>query len=110
MLSDIALSHDNQLSEAYIFKGRYFRATGNSEQAMKELDKAIRYNPNNYLGYLYKAVVFGNEDHIKCVNNLQKTTTLNRGSLSVYLKEMGFVFRNAGFPEIATSHWQEALK
>jgi len=106
ILSDIALSHDKQLSEAYIFKGRYFRATGNSKQAVKELDKAIRYNPNNYLGYLYKAVVFGNEDHAKCLNNLQKTATLNRGYLWVYQKEMGFVFRNAGFPEIAKSYWQ----
>ena len=110
VLTDIALSYDKQLADAYLFRGRYYRATGNTEQALKAYDKAIRSNPNDYMGYYYKGVACCNVDIIKCIENIEYSASIDRGILDVYLMVLGMIYRNVGFPEKARDYWQEALK
>jgi TolB-like protein len=110
VLTNIALSYDEQLADAYLFKGRYYRATGHTEQALKAYDKAIRYNPNDYMGYYYKGVACCNEDIIKCIENIEQSASIDRGILAAYFTVLGMIYRNVGFPEKARDYWQAALK
>ncbi len=43
ILCDIALSYDNQVADAYIVRGNYYRANGISDKAVEEFDKALKY-------------------------------------------------------------------
>jgi tetratricopeptide (TPR) repeat protein len=45
---------DDQLSEAYTLRGRYYTEIGKPEQAIEEFDKAIKFNPNDWMAYLEK--------------------------------------------------------
>jgi tetratricopeptide (TPR) repeat protein len=58
ILCDIALSLDHQLSEAYTLKGTYYSEIGKSEQALEEFDKAIQYNPNDWM-VIHPNIIFG---------------------------------------------------
>jgi len=53
VLTDIALSYDDQLSEAYTFKGSYYSAIGKPEQA--------EYYFNIQLEYCYESIELGRE-------------------------------------------------
>jgi TolB-like protein/Tfp pilus assembly protein PilF len=110
VLTETALYFDNQLADAYLFRGRYFRATGNTEKAIGEYDRTILYNPNDYMGYFYKAVAYSNLDIIKCIENMQKAASLDRGALAAHLNVLGTVHFNAGFFDLARYYWEEALK
>lgn len=110
MLTDIALSYDDQLADAYLFRGRYYRATGNTPQAIREYDRVIQYNPNDYMGYYYKAVAFSNTDIVECIKNLLIAASLDRSALASHFTLLGMVQRNAGFFELGKHYWQEALK
>ena len=109
VLTDMALFYDEQLADAYLFKGRYYRAIGNTEQAIRAYNKAIQYNPNDYMGYYYKGVACCNEDIIKCIENIEQSASMDRGILASYFTVFGMIYRNVGFPEKARDYWREAL-
>ena len=50
-LANLALSFDNQLAEAHVVKGNYFRETGQRDRAEMEFNKAIVLNPNSWEAY-----------------------------------------------------------
>jgi TolB-like protein len=64
ILTNIAHSYDDQLAEVYTMRGKYFHETGKPEMAMKEFEKAIILNPNDWSSYLIKAWHSG-DDFIK---------------------------------------------
>jgi tetratricopeptide (TPR) repeat protein len=51
ILADIALTYDNQLSEAYSIKGVCYYQIGKYDKAFEELDKALKFNPNDWMAY-----------------------------------------------------------
>ena len=111
ILCDIALSHDDKLSEAYTIRGRYYSETGNREQAIQEVDKAIRLNPNDWLAYWLRGYLYYSHDLVKCIDDYNKAISLNRGEqLPAILKSLGDAFYEAGFIEKAKYCFQEALK
>jgi TolB-like protein len=57
ILTKIALSLDDHLSEPYTLRGKYYGKIGNQEQAIKEFDKAIKFNPNDWMAYLGKGFI-----------------------------------------------------
>ncbi len=116
ILTNIALSFDNQLSEAYTLKGTYYCEIGKPEKAIEEFDKAIKYNPNYWEAYLGKAnfVYLGdlnNSDYVKGLEYIHKAASINHGKeLSGILGNLGFAYTYyAGFPEVAKKYFQEAL-
>jgi TolB-like protein/Flp pilus assembly protein TadD len=111
ILADIALSFDDQLAEAYTVKGSYFFEKGLTEQAIKEFDKAIKFNPNDWMAYYGKGGLHMYDDLLKTIDNLQKAASLNHGSeLPMLLVEIGWAYFCAGFNEKHNYYIQEALK
>ncbi len=111
ILADIALSYDDQLSEAYTIRGGYYYSTGNPEQALEEFDKAITYNPNDWRAYRYLGFLYSDYDHINCIANYQRAVSLHRGEqLPGLLRNLGGAYQNAGFFEKAKKYHLEALK
>jgi TolB-like protein/Tfp pilus assembly protein PilF len=109
-LTETALRYDDQLADAYLYRGRYYRATGNTAQAIEGYDKAIRFNPNDYMGYYYKAVAYCNLDVIRSIENMLKAASLDRGALATHFSVLGMIYQNTGFSDLARHYWQEALK
>ena len=111
ILANIALSYDNQLEEAYARKAYYYDEMGNRERALEELDKAIKYNPNDWMAYNAKGWLYHNYDIVKSIDNYNKAISLNRGEqLPDLLRNIGYAFKNAGFVEKYKYYSMEALK
>jgi tetratricopeptide (TPR) repeat protein len=111
ILSNIALSYDDQCSEAYTFKGRYFELTGKSDRALLEYEKAIRFNPNNWMAHYRKGAFYYSIDVVKYIDGLHKAVSLNRGrELPFVLKNLALAYDNVGFKEKSISCLKEALK
>jgi TolB-like protein len=110
IFSDIALSYDDQLSDAYTLKAYYYGAKGNIEQAIKELDNAVKFNPNDWFAYSVRGYVYQVISLVKSIENYQKAISLNHGSQLPYLlKSIGDIYLNAGFTEKARNYYQEAF-
>ncbi len=110
ILSDIALSYNDQLSDAYTIKAYYYGEKGNIEQAIKELDKAVKFNPNDWFAYACRGYVYQVISFIKSIENYQKAISLNHGSQLPYLlRSIGDMYLNAGFPEKARNYYREAI-
>ena len=80
ILANIALSLDNQLSEAYTLRGIYYTEIGKPEQAIEEFDKAIKLNPNDWMAlWCKKQTSILMTDLVNHINCLQKAASINRG-------------------------------
>ena len=100
ILTDIALSYDDQLAEAYTVRGDYYRAKGLTEQAIKEYDKAIKFNPNDWEAYDGKGLLYQYDDLVKTIDNFQKAASLNHGpELPGLLRRIGWAYDDEGFNE-----------
>jgi len=112
ILAEIALSYDNQLSEAYTILGQYHRQIGEPEQAAKEFDKALKYNPNNWEAYYHKGNLYWRvlEDFIESISNLHEAIIRYRGEeLPDLLYALGRIYLDAGFIEKAKESYQESF-
>jgi TolB-like protein/AraC-like DNA-binding protein/tetratricopeptide (TPR) repeat protein len=111
MLADRALSYDDQLAEAYVLRGDYYRFNGQKEQAINEYDEALRFNPNEWRAYWHKGDLYNYDDYVKTLENFQKTASLNRGLLlpQIY-KAIGAAYAESGFKELCIYYYKEALK
>ncbi len=110
ILTDIALSFDDQLAEAYTIRGDYYRNKGLIEKALEEYDKANRLNPNNWMAYFGKGKLYNSSDYVKCLDNLQKAASLNRTSeLPVLYRQIAEMYYTAGFSVKGNFYSQEAL-
>jgi tetratricopeptide (TPR) repeat protein len=112
ILTNIALSFDNQLSEAHTLKGKYYSEIGKPAQAIEEFDKAIQLNPNDWMAYLGKSDLYYNyTDLVNVINSLQKAAAINRGpELPTLVGAIGSAYHNAGFLENSKYYYQEELK
>ncbi|KPL16604.1 MAG: hypothetical protein AMS23_09030 [Bacteroides sp. SM1_62] len=111
ILADIALSYDDQLSEAYRIRGDYYSRHNKNEQAINEYDKAIKFNPNNWMAYHGKGSVYGHDNLVNHIDNYHKAASLNRGSLlpAIY-RSLSNALAISGFIEKAVYYENEALK
>jgi tetratricopeptide (TPR) repeat protein len=111
ILCDIALSFNHQLSEAHTLKGMYCNQTGKWEQALEEFDKAIEFNPNDWMAYRGKGEFYYETDWINFIKYYQKAASINRGpELPELLSKLGYAYASAGFHEKAEKYYQDKLK
>jgi TolB-like protein/Tfp pilus assembly protein PilF len=111
VLSNIALSYDDKLAEAYYLRGAYFYfKKGDVKKTEEEWDKAIKVNPNQW--HVYSAIGWlPTSDLITQIENLIKAASLNHDiGFSDLLSDIGDSFFEAGFPEKATFYYNEVLK
>ncbi len=111
MLADIALSYDDQLADAYEIRGDYYEANSKKEQAIKEYNKAIKFNPNSWEAYLSKGNLYHHYDYVEEIDNYLKAASVYRGPFlpSIY-RSIGMAHSHAGFQEKAIYYVKEALK
>jgi TolB-like protein/AraC-like DNA-binding protein len=111
ILADIALSFDDQLADAYVLRGDYYRYNNDREQAIKEYDKAIKFNPNDWQAYWHTGSMYVTDDFIKIIDNYQKAVLLHRGPLlpKIY-RSLGAAYGSTGFKETYMYYAEEALK
>jgi tetratricopeptide (TPR) repeat protein len=112
ILCDIALSYDDQLSEAYYLRGKYYDQILKQDQALEEFDKAIKFNPNDWMAYKARGDAYYNYfDMVNVLENYQKAISLSHGpQLPGLLRSMGEAYLEAGFIEKANYYLLEALK
>jgi TolB-like protein/Flp pilus assembly protein TadD len=111
ILADISLSFDDTMAEAYTLKGECYRAIGKREEAIKEYDKAIKFNPNDWIAYRGKGLLYLNDDFIIQIDNLQKAAFRNHGNeLPGLLRNLWWAYVCVGFTEKSLYYLQEALK
>jgi TolB-like protein len=106
---DIALSYDDHLSEAYNIRGLYYDAAGEPEQAVKEIDKALALNPNDWMAYYIKGNIYMwvLEDFVISIKNLHEAVSRNRGEgLPDLLGSLARAYLDIGFVDKARHfHW-----
>jgi TolB-like protein len=113
ILTDIALSYDDQLAEAYSLKGDYFMANGNSSQALEEYDKALKINPNYWQAYKGKGQLYFDyiKDPLKAFKSFHLALKLNHDQeRPVELISLGNRYFYYGFFDKAKYYFEEALK
>jgi TolB-like protein len=111
ILTNIALSLDDHLSEPYTLRGSYYDNIGKPEQAIEEFDKAIKFNPNDWMAYREKGEFYFGKNFVNCINYLQKAASINRGpELPSLLGVIGYVYLSAGFPDKSKQCYQDKLK
>jgi TolB-like protein/lipopolysaccharide biosynthesis regulator YciM len=111
LLTDIAISHDNQIAEVYAVRGDCYRDIGQVKQAIREYDKAIELNPNSWEAYQGRGELYQKFDLLRAIENYHKAASLNRGSeLPSLLRSLWKQYYYAGFIEQGLYYLQEALK
>jgi TolB-like protein/Tfp pilus assembly protein PilF len=103
ILSDLALSYDDRLSEAYFVKGNYFQANGLKDDALKEFDKALKLNRNDWMAYYGKAKLYEHEDPVMFLDNLQKALLINHND-----KDTPTIYRMIGGELLETGFFDNA--
>jgi TolB-like protein/Tfp pilus assembly protein PilF len=112
ILANKALSFDDQLPEAYLIRGEYYEDNNKIEQAEKEYEKAIKFNPNFWEAYWGIGMLYFQTDIVKALDNYHKAASLHRGSFlpKIYRKISWVYGNNAGFREKAIHYEEEAFK
>lgn len=111
ILTEKAFNYDSQLSDVYNLRGRYYRQKGEIKLAISEYDKAIKINPNDWLAYWSKGILYSNFDGVKTLENLHKAADLNRGpQLQNIYSTMSFIYGLAGIRKWFTYYSEETLK
>jgi TolB-like protein/tetratricopeptide (TPR) repeat protein len=111
ILADMALLFDDQLSEAFVVKGNYYQANNKNEQAVIEYDRAIQYNPNDWMAYYGKGQLHLDEDDYKnSIEYYYKAASLYRGPLlPMIYRDLAFTLVWAGFRELGLKFAKEAI-
>jgi TolB-like protein/Tfp pilus assembly protein PilF len=116
ILIDHALSFDDHLAEAYYYKALCYWELGRIGSVLRELDKALKYNPNYWEVYEFKVTLYSwnyhDLDYIKAIENRQKAISLNHGrELPDLLRGLGGLFEGySGFLKQANHYFKEAFK
>ena len=112
IFADKALSFDDKLAEAYDVRGVYYGLKGLTKKAIEEYDKALKYNPNDWMAYIGKGDLYLDCDLVQAIINYQKAESLIRDSnqLPLLLRKIGIAFYFAGFNDKAKYYILEASK
>ena len=112
ILADIALSHDDQLSDAYVIKGQYYILNADYDKALEALDKAVELNPNEWMSYWAKTQLYlATLNFGKAIENYHHVIARNRGpQLPTILSNLAWSYHHMGFIENFRYFVEEALE
>ena len=111
LLTDIAISYDNKLAEAYVIKGWCYDDAGFAEKAREEYMKAIELNPNDWKAYFGLAELYDFEDPVKSLQNLKKAVSLTHGAneMPTLLRHIGGELLVTGFIDKSHQYFSRAF-
>jgi TolB-like protein/AraC-like DNA-binding protein len=112
-LANRALKYDNQCAEAYYYRGRSYYQIANPSEALREIDKAIKFNPNDWRAYNLRSQIYweGLDDLVEAIKNKHEAVIRNRGkALPGLLSQLGLAYLNAGFVEKGKQYYQQGLE
>jgi tetratricopeptide (TPR) repeat protein len=112
ILSDIALSYDDQLAEAYSLKGDYYKENGNYNRALEEYEKALKINPNYWQAYAGEGeLYFYVREPLKAFESLHMAVKLNHDQeLPSSIISLANQYCYSGFFDKAQYYYDIALK
>lgn len=107
-----ALVCDNQCSEAYYYRGYVFSQTSRVAEALKESDKALQFNPNNWKAYYSRHYVFEEfHDYLEAIRNLNEVVLRISGTGQPnFLTRFSSNLAAFGFPDLGKKYNQHALE
>jgi len=108
ILLNIALSYDDQLESAYVKRGDYYRVNNDKEQAIKEYDRALKLNSNDWVVYLNSSNMY--DDEAISIEYLLKAASLNRGWYLPRLYRYIAIHLSAFSKEKSNYYLEHALK
>ena len=111
ILANRALSFDDQLGEAYFAKGAYYEAKGMKDNALREYDKAIKLNPNDWNAYYSIAMMNVVDDPVAFLENMNKAALINQspGVSPKILRRIGGKLEVTGFKDEALYYYKKAF-
>jgi TolB-like protein/AraC-like DNA-binding protein len=105
-----ALEYDPQCAEAYLYKSRVYNQTSKRTEALKEVDKAIQLNPNDYKAYKIRSDIFRYEqDYFGVISNYYEAMLRNHASPD-YLRVFCNILVNSGYSDLGRKYLQQALE
>jgi TolB-like protein/lipopolysaccharide biosynthesis regulator YciM len=111
-LVEKALSHDPNLEEAYLVKGRYFSGIEEYDKAMQEFTRALEINPNYSRAYYAKSnLLFYDMGKWKeGLEYLLRAIELEKGDSHIdHLRELGHRYEHMGFYHRAEGVYMQLL-
>jgi TolB-like protein/lipopolysaccharide biosynthesis regulator YciM len=111
ILTNIALSYDDRLVEAYYLKGMYYNKIQKPEKAIEEFDKTLKFNPNHFSAYCWKGWMAKNSgDYVKAIDNSYNATKRGSGKdLPDVLWSLAIIYSDIGFIDKAKYYYHETL-
>ena len=105
-----ALVFDPQCAEAYLYRARVNSQISKITEALKEIDKAIQLNPNDYKAYTLRSEIFRFiQDNVGVISNYYEAMLRNHASPD-YLRGFGNSLVNIGYTELGRKYLQQALE
>ncbi|MFY0686484.1 MAG: hypothetical protein JXQ90_04925 [Cyclobacteriaceae bacterium] len=107
-----ALDIDHNLANGYFQRGEYYILRGELENARKDIQRGLKNDPNNALGYLLMSQTFGpNDAGVATYQNLKQAERLNLGdNRKPILLMLGRFYRNVGLYELSEKYFKMALE
>ncbi len=95
LFSDVALQLDSKNDEALYLQGVYYNDSGNFDEALINLNKALSINPNNVDALVRLGLI--SEDYVTGLAQIQRAISLDHGpDLVVNLRTIANVFTTIG--------------
>lgn len=112
MYANKALRYDPQCAEAYYYRALTYTQSSKIQEALKETDRALTYNPNDWRSYLLKASLCEfSQDHVGSISNTYEVVLRNRGTgLPQILSLFSYRLANAGYTDLGRKYIQQALE
>lgn len=105
-----ALVYDPQCAEAHLYRSRVYNQTLKKEEALKEVNKAIELNPNDYKAYKFRSDIFRyQQDYVGLISNHYEAMLRNHASPD-YLRTFSNILANSGYPDLGRKYLQQALE
>jgi tetratricopeptide (TPR) repeat protein len=105
-----ALVFDPQCAEAYLYRAKVYSQFSKKEEALKEVDKAIQLNPNDYKAYKLRSEIFRYvQDYLGVISNHYEAMLRNHASPE-YLRVFCNILVNSGYPDLGRKYLEQALE
>ena len=83
---------------------------GRNDEAIRELDKAIDYNPNSSLAYMLKGNLYLNNNNLESIKNFNKAISRSHSKeLPLIYRRQAVAYNSAGFLEKSMECYESAF-